>query len=148
MESKRYEPYRSKSTASFSHAFDRPVWAGLQRYDALRLALQAGDTVFKRLDAAQLIKHALALGAEAERRNAQASLLYLYAEPAQWPDGAPVDPAAVQIHRAEIEAFDAAVQGDRLAFRAVSYQALLDSWRRRGGLLGAHAKHVSDAFDV
>jgi hypothetical protein len=148
VESKRYEPYRSKSAASFSQAFDRPVWTGLQRYDALRRSLQAGDTVFKRLDAAQLIKHTLALGAEAERRDAQATLLYLYAEPTHWPNGAAVDPGAVQSHRNEIKAFDAAVRGDRVAFRAVSYGVLLDTWRRGGGLLGSHAEQICNAFDV
>lgn len=148
VESKRYEPFRGKSQPSFSEAFDRPVWAGLDRHDALRRAIITGAAAFTRLDAGQLIKHALALGVEALHTGKAARLVYLFAEPKAWLDGSPVNADALQTHRAETAAYLDAVSGDAVQVEAVSYRELLTAWTSKGGQLGHHAHIMLDAFDI
>jgi hypothetical protein len=148
VESKRYEPFRGKSQPAFSEAFDRPVWDGLNGFNALRTELCAGRVSFKRLDAAQLIKHALGLSAEARRKGAKATLFYLFAEPKLWPDGALVDVRALDTHRQDIAAFAQAVAGDIVAFKAAPYRELLEAWSRGSDRLSDHARRMLNSFDL
>ena len=148
VESKRYEPFRGKARPAFSDAFDRPVWTGIEGYDRLRKAVLSGAQTFKHLDATQLIKHALALQAEAGRQGERARLVYLYAEPQAWPDGKSVDAGAIQRHRVEAAAFAEAVSGDAVEFESMSYRALLQRWTSQAGALRDHADAMVSAFDL
>lgn len=148
VEAKRYEPFRSKTAPAFSDAFDRDVWKGLEAYNLLRKSLQAGDIVFRHLDAAQLIKHALGLAAEADRSGLEPVLIYLHAAPQHWPDGRDVPTSQKIAHFAEIDTFNAAVAGDRVVFLPMSYRELLESWRRLGDQNTAHADAILTAFDL
>ncbi|WP_109259222.1 PGN_0703 family putative restriction endonuclease [Hyphobacterium indicum] len=148
VEAKRYEPFRSKSAPVFSDAFERDVWKGLEAYNALRRTMKAGDIAFRHLDAAQLIKHALGLAAEADRSGLEPVLIYLYAAPELWPDGRAVPPSQKIAHLSEINTFNAAVAGDRVTFLSMSYRELLSSWRQLGGHSAVHADAISSAFDL
>ena len=122
IESKRYEPFRPKATGRFSDAYWRDVWGrDMPGYQRLRDEIAAETRPFTRLDAAQLVKHALGLRTEAARRAKRPALVYLHAEPAQWPDGRAVDADDKQAHRAEIGAFAEYVRDDEVAFRACTY---------------------------
>lgn len=92
VESKRYEPYRSKSKSELSEAYWRPVWGeSMCGYEHLRDGVRDNPGQFTRLDAAQLVKHAFGLRTAAHRDpryvGKKPILFYLYAEPSVWPDG-------------------------------------------------------------
>ena len=98
IESKRYEPFRSKKSASFSDAYWRPIWGDdMKGYEGVRDTLRANGRLYDFLDAAQLVKHAFALRTAVHNRRSGHDgltpiLFYLYAEPAVWPkDGRLVD---------------------------------------------------------
>ncbi len=154
IESKRYEPFRGHGAPSLSAAYDRPVWGDrMARFTTLRDVLRSGDTTFGHLDAAQLVKHALGLRTAVHRpgpwHGKQPVMVYLYAEPAAWPDGRPVKPEAITAHRAEIDRFLCAVNGDEVTVRALSYAALLQVWRGSGDAeIAAHADRVADTFGL
>jgi hypothetical protein len=132
VESKRFEPFRAKPVAVLSDAYWRPVWGErMGRYAAVRDAMADGTSGFRRLDAAQLIKHAFGLRTAARRRLprlVRPVLLYLHAEPDQWPDGRAVPLAAIETHRQEVAIFANLVAGDEVEFRATSYRDILGSW--------------------
>jgi hypothetical protein len=148
MESKRFEPFRSKQPGSFSEAYLKPVWgAEMDRFQALRDALSSGAAVFERLDAVQLVKHALGLLTQASKSNKKPVLVYLYAEPRYWPDGTIIPEDWRRTHRSEIERFADAVSGDVVSFCAVSYFALLEAAQAsRSSDVKRHAKAVAAAF--
>lgn len=148
IEAKRYEPFRAKSAGRFSSAFDRDVWGDLPGWNDVRCKLRSGDLRFAMLDATQLIKHALALSEEGRRTGRAWRLIYLYAEPAAWPDGRPVGPVRHGAHRAEIERFTEQLGEDAVRFHATSYRDLLGAWARKGGGAAAHAHAVLDHFDL
>ncbi|WBQ10246.1 hypothetical protein L2D01_00405 [Hyphomonadaceae bacterium ML37] len=148
VEAKRYEPFRAKSAARFSSAFDRDVWGALPGWNDVRRKLQGGDLRFAMLDAAQLIKHALALSEEGRRTGRDWRLIYTYAEPGAWPDGRLIDARRHHAHRAEIDRFAAALGADAARFHAVSYRALLSSWADQELRAGKHARAVLEAFDL
>ena len=92
VESKRYEPFRDGKGAQFSDAYWRDVWGdNMSGYAQVRDALHSGALQTERLDAAQLVKHAFGLRTQAQPAEGVAAkrpvLVYLYAEPAAWPDG-------------------------------------------------------------
>lgn len=61
VESKRYEPFRDSKVAELADAYDRDVWGeGMAGWCAMRDLLRAEPRRYKHLDAAQLVKHALA----------------------------------------------------------------------------------------
>ncbi len=153
IESKRFEPFRSKSPSSLSEAYWRPVWGERMRgFERVRDALRDNPACYSRLDAAQLFKHAFALRTAAHRRREflglEPILYYLFAEPGIWPKtGEPVDSGSKSRHRQEIEQFAAAVAGDEVRFVARSYQQLLASWSRHAGSsIHAHAEAVAERF--
>ena len=147
IESKRYEPFRDVKTASFSEAYDRPVWEGLQPFAALKDALRAGDVKYEHLDTAQLIKHALGLFTEAKRRDLKPALVYLYAEPG---DLLASDKGrdAITRHRAEISDFSARVSTARIPFCATCYKDWLSSWPTENPSLQEHAQSISSVFKL
>jgi hypothetical protein len=133
IESKRFEPYREKLPAFFSNAYCRRVWGdGMDGYEFVRDMLRGCGSLFARLDAAQLVKHALGLRTAIHRdphmRGKVPVLVYLYAEPAQWPDGRPVSALDVRAHRTEIDRFGKCVAGSEVVFKPVSYRELMAVW--------------------
>ena len=71
IESKRFEPYRTRHTSPLSDAYWRRVWGEhMSGYERVRDSLTSVSDLFGHLDAAQLFKHAFALRTEgAKRRN-------------------------------------------------------------------------------
>jgi len=146
IESKRYEPFRPAKQTGFSEVYDRPVWGpNMARYTALAHDLIAGEVGFAALDAAQLIKHAYGLRTRAHKRALGAVLVYLYAEPAVWASGKPVDPARKALHRQEIAQFAARVAGDEVVFVALPWAEVLRQWAGVPALAG-HAARVEARF--
>lgn len=154
IEAKRFEPYREKAPSSFSRAYWRRVWGtNMDGYKFIRDALNGCSSLFTRLDAAQLVKHALGLRTAVDRdpvlRSKIPILVYLYAEPAFWPEGRPIRSGDVQQHRKEIRRFANCVAEDEIQFKAISYQALLNAWWECGnGRIQNHVRAVKDRFVV
>lgn len=154
VESKRYEPFRPKTPTVLSDAYWRPVWGGKMRgFEAVRDGIAQGKCVYDRLDAAQLIKHAFGLRTQASRDprrySGGAYLVYLYAEPAAWPDGRAVSISDVQQHRLEIARFSNAVANDEVQFAACAYRTLLAEWLASADEpVRGHAAAVAGRFNV
>jgi hypothetical protein len=146
VESKRYEPFRPGKTSTFSEAYDSRDWGpGMARFTALRLGLTAGRVAYRHLDAAQLVKHAYGLKTQSLKRARGPVLVYLYAEPAHWANGKPVDPEAVSRHRSEVADFAGAVRGDDVTFVPLRWSELLAQWAKEPALF-AHATAVKGWF--
>ena len=154
IESKRFEPFRSKSPASFSEAYWRPVWGDdMKGYEGVRDTLRANGHLYQFLDAAQLVKHAFALRTKVYRRRSGHDgltpiLFYLYAEPGVWPkDGRPIGDDEKTKHRQEIVRFAKDVAGDEVGFVSCSYRQLLEDWaRHKDHGIRAHAAAVTRRF--
>ena len=153
IESKRFEPYRSRRPSSLSKAFWRPVWGEqMGGYERVRDGIRDHPERFAHLDAAQLFKHALALRSEVHRRERRCPLIpilfYLYAEPEVWPaSGKAVDERAKEQHRNEIEKFGKAVADDEVRFVSCPWRRLLDAWAcQPDSRIRAHAKAVTARF--
>ena len=153
IESKRFEPFRSKGRPSLSNAYWRPVWGErMKGYENVRDNLRDEPDLFAHLDAAQLFKHALALRAEVHRANRYRGLrpilFYLHAEPEFWPaTGRPVDERAKARHRDEIEVFRNLVANDEVVFVPCAWRRLLDAWTDHGDArIRGHAARVTDRF--
>jgi len=147
VESKRFEPFRDAKRPSLSDAYLRPVWGErMGRYGAVRDALRSGELRPAHLDAAQLVKHAYGLVAEARRLGLRPALLYLFAEPAERA-GRPI-PAGDRVrHRAEAAAFAEAVVGDEVEFRSGSYAGWLAGWPRAGAT-AEHGHALAGRFSL
>jgi len=155
VESKRYEPFRSKATAAaLSDAFWRPVWGeGMTGFARVRDGLRDGACGFRHLDAAQLIKHAFGLRTSANRLGKvpmiRPVLLYIHAEPDRWPDGRTVPPVDIEAHRREVREFSELVAGDEVTFRATTYCDLLRDWEASPiEAVRAHVISVRERFDL
>ena len=154
IESKRFEPFRGKKSASFSDAYWRPLWGDdMKGYEGVRDKLRANGHLYDFLDAAQLVKHAFALRTAVHNRRSGHDgltpiLFYLYAEPDVWPkDGRPVDAGGKAKHREEIARFAKDVAGDEVIFVSCSYQRLLEDWARHKDIgIRAHAAAVTRRF--
>ncbi len=153
IESKRFEPYRTKSASPLSDAYRRPVWGEqMAGYESVRDGLVAAPDGYRHLDAAQLFKHAFALRTAVHRRpefrGMTPVLFYVYAEPELWPrSGEPVDEEAKGRHREEIGHFTARVDGDEVRFVSCSYRRLLGTWaEHEDGRIRAHADAVATRF--
>ncbi len=145
IESKRYEPFRSKTPVALSEAYWRPVWGErMGGYAAVRDGLRDGTRRFRHLDATQLVKHAFGLRTASRKMSPvplAPVLVYLHAEPGHWPDGRAVPPADIEAHRREIAVFAGLVAGDEVVFRATPYRDMLRSWD--ASPLAAVREHVS-----
>jgi hypothetical protein len=146
IESKRYEPFRGKQAPQISATYWRPVWGERMRgYEAVRDGLKTGALRFRHFDAAQLIKHALGLRAEALRQHAprEAVLVYLHADPPAWPNGRMISAQERAAHRNEIKLFASYVESDEVAFLAVDYTTMLDHWHTAShNLVRDHVERV------
>jgi len=104
-----------------AQAYDRNVWGeGMEPWLDMQDSLRRNPLSYRYLDAAQLVKHAFGLSAEAKRVNRSPVLLHLYAGPARVPA------SACSEHRAEIESFSTAARGARIRFAATSWADWLD----------------------
>ena len=143
VESKRFEPYREREKKSFSDAFDRDVWGDrMQRFHAVRAALQSGALRYRHLDAVQLVKHACGLVTEGRRLGLSPILFYLFAEPADWA-GRKIPEEDKKRHGVEIADFAARVAGDEVLFAFSSYR---DWFLRASGRAVWHTAAVSGGF--
>ncbi len=144
IESKRFEPFRDRKAASFSEAYDRPVWGPrMQRHGLVRDALRSGALRPRHLDAAQLVKHAYGLVTDARRIGRTPMLVYLFAEPPAHA-GHPIAPDDHRRHRDEVADFAARVAGDEVLFASSTYREWL---RGASGPAAVHAAAVIDRFD-
>ena len=153
IECKRFEPFRKSAKGRFSDAYWRPVWGDHMRgFEGVRDALQEDSGLYSHLDAAQLVKHAFALRSEVHRANEHHGLhpilLYLYAEPDNWPrTWRRVEDSAKKQHRDEIAHFTDCVSGDEVGFVSVTYRYVLDIWQRHSDAdIGQHAETVIERF--
>ena len=154
IESKRFEPFRNKSPASFSDSYWHPVWGDdMKGYEEIRDKLHENGSLYDFVDAAQLVKHAFALRSAVHDRSSEhygltPVLLYLYAEPNVWPkDNKPVDAAQKARHREEIERFASGVEGDEVVFVSCSYSRLLEDWsHHKDHRIRDHADAVTHRF--
>jgi hypothetical protein len=150
IESKRYEPFRSKATPSFSDAYSRDVWGqAMSRYGIVRDRIAGGSLSFAHLDGAQLVKHAYglrtAVNGEGPDQGKRPVLVYLFAEPTHWSDGRPIGSEVFLRHRNEVASFRDAVAGDEVDFWPLDYSTLVDGWRLSGDQeLAAHAAAIAD----
>ena len=149
IESKRFEPFRQKRASVPSKAFWRDVWGGrMKGYESVR------DTLceYEGLNAAQLVKHALALRTQVRRKGRHEGLrpilYYLYAAPETWPrDGTPVSREAKDRHSEQVAAFAREVEGDEVRFVHCTYREMLARWRRHTAPeIRAHAEAVARRF--
>lgn len=154
IESKRYEPFRSrKSKELLSKAYDRHVWGdNMIGFERVRDRINEGQQ-FRHLDAVQLVKHAFGLRSEAERHRTASKrapiLVYLYAQPMAWPDGMAVSTNAHDAHLAEILQFAKLVERCEVDFRSCSYREVLHAWRTSGSpAVVAHVDALMARFDV
>lgn len=145
VEAKRFEPFdEERERRGFSEAYDRPVWGdAMGPFEAMRDSLRRDPTLFRHLNAVQLVKHAFGLVTEGKRLNKRPALVYLFAEPAHL-YGNTIPDEAKQRHRAEIAAFAGAVAGAEVAFHSLSYREWLESWLE--GPVADHAAAVHSAF--
>lgn len=110
---------KPKSKLPFSESYfplGRKLWEirGLARMQSLAERMNAGSMVFRHLDAAQLLKHALGL---TTRFGRDSMLLYLYYD---------LPPDAGSVHRVELNRFAGEI-GEDAGFRAMSYQSMFRS---------------------
>ncbi len=146
IESKRFEPFRDEKKVSLSEAYNRPVWgANMTQYEKMRDQLKDGRVVFKYLDAPQLVKHAFGLVTEARKRNLKAVLYYIFCEPG-FRAGQRVSKNCIISHRAEISEFAQRVEGDEVAFHAISYRDWISTWREEDRALKEHGRMIIDTF--
>ena len=149
VESKRYEPFRPAKANEFATSYDRNVWGDkMEGYTRLRRTHANGARRFAVLDDVQLVKHAYGLRTEGLRRKLRPVLLYLYAEPAAFANGRAVDPEKIAAHRADIKLFSESVEGDEVAFLAVSWADMLALWGRGKMPVAEHAARVAERFGI
>jgi len=152
IESKRFEPFRDKKKVTLSEAYWRPVWGQrMAAFERMRDHLASGERHYAHLDAAQLVKHAFGLRTQAQKQGKRAALLYLYAEPATYPDGRPLSESAILNHRREVGDFAGSVEDGEcdVAFLSLSYRRLLETWMASPhDALVLHATAMLRRFEV
>ena len=153
IESKRFEPFRTKRIKDIPDSYWRPRWGDhMKGYEAVRDRLRSDEGQFTTLDEAQLFKHAFALRTQGNREGEHYGLtpvlVYLYAEPEFWPrDGDPISEDAKTQHKREIADFARRVDGDEVTFIACSYRELLSGWQESGSPeVRSHAEAATRCF--
>ena len=115
VESKFSEPYSGRGHNGLNPAYlDDKFWVGIPNLQALAVRLSPVDREFKHLDVSQLLKHILGLKRAFKLRF---KLLYLYSDGLGQEGG---------LHALEIARFSLIAKLDKVEFRALSYQALID----------------------
>lgn len=141
VESKRFEPFRDSKKAKLSPKYSSYRWdESMEPWCTMRDRLLAEPSAFRRLDAAQLVKHGYGLVTEARRRGKQPVLLYLYAEPTE---GLAIPAEAFSVHRSEIASFAQGVTGSRVRFAACSWREWLATFPSE---LSNHADRIIARF--
>lgn len=148
IESKRYEPFRQKNEGTFSSTYWRPIWGdAMEPFESVRDRLAAGLLTYERLDAVQLVKHAFGLRTQGNKRGKSPVLIYLYAEPQNWPDGRAIEEEPRQQHRDEMEAFGREVAGAQTRLATCSYRELLAAFMSSPDLVVAeHGARIQKDF--
>lgn len=117
--------------------------------EALRDSLRSGNSDLAAIDATQLVKHSFALRSESHRRKPPkpAVLVYLYAEPRQWPGGESIHELRHKQHVDAIQRYAEKVTGSEVEFKYLTYKQLLASWAKQGSIsLKAHAEAIEMRF--
>lgn len=148
IESKRYEPFRSDHAGKLSQAYWRPVWGKkMGPYERMRDQIANGEQTFKHLNGVQLIKHAFGLRTEAQAKTKSPVLVYLYAEPAAWPDGRSIPMSSLKLHAHEVSEFAHRVEGAEVIFRTCTYATLLDTFLRSASAeVRKHGRTIRETF--
>jgi restriction endonuclease-like protein len=154
VESKRYEPFRTRANDGkppFSDAYWRDKFGQrMGPYQWLRDGLGNRPSLFKRLDAVQLVKHAFGLRTQAHARGKAPVLAYAYAEPKAWPPPTvnPISDDARTQHAEEVRWFARMVGGAEVRFMSFTYVELLATFASAPSQgVRDHAKLVCGRFD-
>lgn len=142
IEAKRCEPFRRHSRPQFSAAFDRDVWGnGMGPYLRLRDQLRNGAVTYRFLDAAQLVKHALAMSVECTRSGKLPILYYLFHEPYS-AGGRSISLENWIDHRHEIFDFASRTEGAQVAFFSSDCTEWLSDWDEGEAAVKRHGRSV------
>jgi hypothetical protein len=140
VESKRFEPYRSKHNPKFSSRYDGNDWYDrMGPFIRMKDNLKSGAISFNHLDAAQLVKHAFGLVTEGRKRRKTPYLVYLFAEPAK-------HATAWAGHRSELARFAEAVQNAEVGFAWTSYRDWLGTWPADTAVR-VHRENILERFE-
>ncbi len=138
VESKFLEPLWPK-VARFTNSYEgaieslaEPMWTNVYQ------ELKGDPSLFKFLDAAQLVKHYLGMRNTLGKVTAEQALFYIYWEPTN--SG---DIEEYRSHRKELEHFTEAVRNSQIKFAARSYRQLWAEWRNMSNWSGMEA-HLSN----
>jgi hypothetical protein len=145
IESKCLEPIESDHCAKFSPRYKERI-ADARRNDPWfheMGRLVESPQSYRRLHAAQLVKHAFGIAHTFAGR--PAALLYLYWEPSN-----ANEIAAFEDHRREIADFTHRIAGGFPAFASLSYRALWDRWghSQQPEWLRQHVHRIRARYDV
>ena len=136
IESKFCEPYGAASHGDFRPSYLRrgpdKRWLNLSRLRDLAHAIAERTVTFSRLDAPQLIKHALALQRRSNATKRPFQLMLLWYCP-------PGDHAATRQLHDEISILAGAMRADSVVFRAETYQAFFQKLRQSAA---GHADYI------
>jgi hypothetical protein len=129
--------------AVFAESYRLARWPEcVASYTAAMECLRANPTQFRHLDAAQLIKHALGLGARYGEH--PVTLFYVFWEPGNRDEFPEFD-----LHRAEVQKFGGLVAGSPVRFAWTTYRDLWQEWARGDRQwLREHAGKLSERYLV
>jgi hypothetical protein len=131
--------------AKFSPEYDKQIVDHRRKtawFDEMH-RLIANPKAYTFLDVAQLVKHAFGLGFCFP--NEEATLLYIYWEPANADDI-----RSLIVHREEVARFAARVSGSKPMFQSVSYPDLWTDWaqRKKPEWLSSHVNALRQRYEV
>jgi len=140
--------HKAKFAESYRQRFDEVAEEdGDSPLPGLYRELDEDPGMFRHLDAAQLVKHALGLwNAKQNGQSDQYLLLYLYWEPTDAGEY-----TEFRNHRKDVAEFAAAMEGDKtIHFRSMSYLDLWDEWASRDlhPGLDAHLRALRSRYAV
>lgn len=145
IESKCLEPIQCNHVAEFSTRYEERITDRRRNdpwfYEMRRLV--ENPRWYRRLDAAQLVKHAFGIAHTFAGR--PATLLYLYWEPSSANEF-----AAFRDHRREIADFANRIAGGFPSFASLSYRDLWERWGRaeQPESLRRHVQRIRERYDV
>ena len=140
--SKRDEPFRGYKKPQFSAAFYRHEWdIQMRPYLDLRDQLLSGSLKYRFLDAAQLVKQALALSIQSAQTCKQPILYYIYHEPVEL-DGQFVPIETRRSHIEELSDFRARIEEARVEFFFAGYFDWLSEWIYGDAAVERHGENV------
>lgn len=133
---------KAKFASSYEGAIDRLAEPGWR--DAYR-SLLAGPSRFKRLDAAQLVKHYLGMRHSLGEAVGSQVLMYVFWEPTN-----AADIGVFGQHRHEVEEFAGELEGSEVRFHALSYASLWDEWEARCEWdgIGEHVARLRERYEL